>query len=181
MIELLLAQHPRATVVDDDDSWALDYTWSLSDGPGGSYALRHVTKPDGTYGKRLLHREILSRAGILPPDSAMLVDHIDGDGLNNRRANLRPATKSQNQANGRHLLKPHKTSSPYRGVYFEKARRRWRAAINSGGRTRSLGVFPTAEDAAVAYNVAALDAFGEFATLNPVGDWASHQQARSAS
>lgn len=90
-----------------------------------------------------------------------LVDHRNGDGLDNRRANLRPATKSQNSANrpiGRN------NSSGFKGVDRNKGQ--WRAQIRVSGTKFHLGYFDSAEAAAGAYDLAAVEAFGEFATLN---------------
>lgn len=90
-----------------------------------------------------------------------LVDHRNGDGLDNRRANLRQATKSQNCAN-----RPIRTAnkSGFKGVDLRKDR--WRAQIKSGDAKVHLGYFDLAEEAARAYDAAAIEVFGEFATLN---------------
>ncbi len=89
------------------------------------------------------------------------VDHINGDKLDNRKSNLRLATSLQN----RHNTPPHRDSrSGYKGVSFNG--KRWRARIGSNGRYRALGYFDTREEAAVAYDAAARELFGEFAWLN---------------
>jgi len=89
-----------------------------------------------------------------------LVDHRDGNTLDNRRANLRPATLAQNAQN----------SAPWRGREFKGIRRRdnglWQARITRDGCLLSLGTFPTPEDAALAYDRAANELFGDFARLN---------------
>ena len=89
------------------------------------------------------------------------VDHRNGNALDNRRANLREATRSQNSANRR---VPRTNKCGLKGVRFEA--KRWRADIKVGGTSRYLGRFDTAEDAARAYDVAAREAWGEFAALN---------------
>lgn len=95
-----------------------------------------------------------------------MTDHINHDGLDNRRRNLRPATSAQNAANRR----PHiGSSSRYKGVGWNRRGRNWTAVINVGGRRWYLGHFTNEEDAALAYNAAALDAYGDYAWLNPVG------------
>lgn len=92
-----------------------------------------------------------------------LTDHINGDGLDNRRANLRPATDSQNQANKK---KPVDNTSGFKGVYFKRDANGWIAKIVVRGKFIYLGRFASAEDAARAYDAAALEHFGEFARIN---------------
>lgn len=89
------------------------------------------------------------------------VDHIDGDGLNNRIANLRLATKSQNAANAR---RPRTNKSGYKGVCLVTGRTdKWRATIKAGGRQVHLGHFSDPREAHAAYCEAARKLHGEFA------------------
>lgn len=100
-----------------------------------------------------LHRALLGD----PPD--VLVDHRDGDGLNNRRSNLRTATRAQNGQN----VKPRKTnSSGFKGVTWHKENRRWCAQIKAQGVKKHIGYFATAEEAASAYADASNRLHGEF-------------------
>jgi hypothetical protein len=92
------------------------------------------------------------------------VDHKDGDGLNNQRANLRPATNSRNGAN-RLYSKPN-PSSPYRGVWWAKVNKKWRSAIKVDGKYIHLGLFTDEVEAALAYDDAARKFFGEFSRPN---------------
>lgn len=89
------------------------------------------------------------------------VDHRDGNGLNNRRGNLRYATSQQNNAN-----KSSRSASGFKGVHKGDRGRRWKAIITINYERRHLGYFDTPEAAAQAYDAAAIAAFGEFALTN---------------
>lgn len=93
------------------------------------------------------------------------VDHKNGDGLDNRRRNLRPATHSQNMKNQRLRLD---NSSGFKGVYFNRPTCKWGAQIWSDGKHYWLGLHITRELAARAYNRAAKKLHGKFARLNEV-------------
>jgi len=92
-----------------------------------------------------------------------LVDHINGDGLDNRRVNLRPATGSQNGAN---ISPPSHNTSGYKGVALYKRTGRWRACITVDRKHIHLGYYDTAEEAVAAYDAAAINAWGEYARPN---------------
>lgn len=100
---------------------------------------------------------------ILPPGDGLTTDHINRDGLDNRRSNLRLATQTQQNANTR--LRSDNTSG-YRGVSWDKVHSKWMADIYAKGRRYHLGRFASAELAARAYDEAAQELFGEFASLN---------------
>jgi len=91
--------------------------------------------------------------------------HINGCGLDNRKANLRPVTHAQNHQNRRKISG---TTSRYKGVSWYKRRNRWHATIQINRKTKDLGYFEKEEDAAHAYDEAAKEAVGEFARLNGV-------------
>jgi hypothetical protein len=139
------------TQVDNDTyKWAKQLKWCASDS-NGVYAM-HGGSPT-----ILLHRLIM---GAQPGQE---VDHIDGDGLNNRKRNLRICTKAQNQRNQR----PQKGgTSVYKGVYWHKDGKKWRGQIKLNGKTIYLGSFDNELDAAKVYDLAALKYHGEFANLN---------------
>ena len=101
---------------------------------------------------------------ILQAPLGLEVDHIDGNGLNNRRENLRLASHSQNLANQKRSRIG--CSSKYRGVSWFKRTGIWIAQITVRYHHRGLGYFKDEKDAARAYDKAALEAFGEFAVLN---------------
>lgn len=94
-------------------------------------------------------------------DSAVLVDHINGDTLDNRRSNLREATAAENSRN----RAPKSDGPGYKGICRQQ-NRRWRACIFADGVWRNIGAFATREEAAVAYDVVAMQLHGEFAWLN---------------
>jgi hypothetical protein len=89
----------------------------------------------------------------------MEVDHIDGDGLNNTRSNLRVVTKTQNMQNRR--INKNNTSG-HKGVAWDKESQKWMAYISSHGVRRNLGRFETPEQAAAAYLKGSLELHGEF-------------------
>lgn len=95
-------------------------------------------------------------------------DHVNGDGLDNRRSNLRPATASQNRANMGKPRRPDGLShtSQFKGVSWDKDRGRWQSKITVLGKCRNLGRYDAEADAARAYDRAAFEAWGEFAVLN---------------
>lgn len=97
---------------------------------------------------------------IAGADSCHEVDHRNHDGLDNRRSNLRLCVRKQNNGNSRHKL----GKSGYRGVQPNK--KRWIATISIGNKRTHLGSFRTPEEAAKAYDAAAIEHFGEFATIN---------------
>lgn len=114
--------------------------------------------------KKYLHRFLLDAP------EGLTVDHIDGDPLNNKKANLRLATQQQNCSNSQ-KPRTRKFTSIYKGVYYDKSmntKNKWRAAIRVNFRKISLGRFPNERKAAEAYNRAAILYFGDFASLNKI-------------
>jgi hypothetical protein len=94
----------------------------------------------------------------------MVIDHINHNGLDNRKANLRLATAADNARNARYPKA--NTSSRYRGVWYNKQTRKWRAQILVDGKRKQIGYFEREMDAARAYDVAAKKFHGHFAVLN---------------
>lgn len=92
-----------------------------------------------------------------------VVHHEDGNGLNNTKENLQIVTVAENNR-CRRMFKP--ASSKYRGVFFEKKSKKWRASVKHIGITHHLGSFENEEDAARAYDEAAKIYHGEYAVLN---------------
>lgn len=143
----------RIAVIDSADmALVTPFIWSLRH-------RNHTDYAETRTGNRLL----LMHRLIMAADDDHDVDHRDGNGLNNRRGNLRLATRSQNLCNRR---RPANTSSRFRGVCFDKQTGRWTAQIGRDGKCKRLGRFVTEEEAALAYDSAARQLHGEFATVN---------------
>ena len=157
MAAFKLSNSTRVALVDAADFERLSsYTWRLSKLTRRStqYVVRDVRVGKTTV-KFLLHRDVLGVA------KGIQVDHINRDGLDNRRSNLRAATGHQNQGNRAVRFD---SATQYKGVTWDADRARWKAVI----RGRRIGRFASKEDAARAYNDAALKEFGEFALLNVI-------------
>lgn len=153
----------RVVIVDDGDyDLVMQHKWYVketkrprrSDGP---YAMTGIYRADGRHTTITMHKLLTGWPRT---------DHIDHNGLNNQRSNLRPATTSQNGANRRAVLGH---SSQYKGVRWYEPRRKWLAFIGNNGKTRHLGYFADEQDAARAYDAAARDIYGEYACPNFAG------------
>jgi hypothetical protein len=111
---------------------------------------------------RVCGKKVYMHRWLVNPPEDMTVDHINGDRLDNRRCNLRIATRSQNYCNRAGKV----ATSAYKGVSWHKATKTWRATISADKRQRSLGYFHSEIEAARAYDEAAKSLHGEFARLN---------------
>lgn len=141
----------RVAVVDDADYERISrYKWRACKPRNVVYAMTNVTATSTEY----MHHMVLGVRGV---------DHRDGNGLNNQRSNLRPCNQSQNGANTRPRSGG---TSRYKGVSWHKLTGTWRAYIRVNYRQIQLGHFETEEEAARAYDAAALEHFGAFANLN---------------
>lgn len=152
----------RFTIIDEDDfALVSGHRWEIwqkqpeGQRVNGPYARAHLWR-----GGRRLHIFMHKFLTGWPR-----TDHVNHDGLDNQRHNLRPATNAQNNHNQRPQSG---TSSRFKGVTWHKQIGKWQASIKVGGKGRYLGVFVSEEDAALAYNAAALEAYGEYAYLNEV-------------
>ncbi len=157
--QIPLTQGKYALVDDDVYEWASQYRWCASNKGNTSYAVRNVG--NGLVIKRIhLHREIMNAP------HGTLVDHINGDGLNCTRANMRLASRSENNRNS---CKQINNTSGFKGVYWNKNKNKWHAQIRANNRRVHIGLFPDIEQAARAYDVAARKYHGEFAKTNFTG------------
>ena len=145
----------KTAIVDDGDFERLSLRkWYLS---GNGYAQAKMTP--GRKGKiGYLHREIL---GDVP--AGLLVDHINGDPLDNRRANLRLVTALQNSRNSKTRVD---NSLGVKGVHIHRPCGRYRARIKVSGKYIHLGLFESIDAAKSAYDTAAAKLFGEFARVS---------------
>ena len=107
----------------------------------------------------------------------MQVDHIDGNGLNNQRNNLRIVTNQQNGMNQKKQRRS--TTSRYKGVCWHNKNKGWMAGIKHNRKTIYLGCYETEEEAALAYNTEATRIFGEYAKLNVTDNPPDIQQCAS--
>jgi hypothetical protein len=99
---------------------------------------------------------------LMSPPAGMVVDHKNGNGLDNRRENLRVCTRAQNGMNRR---RGKNNTSGYKGVHWCASKQRWLARISVNGKQRSLGQYTDPQQAYAAYCAAALELHGEFARL----------------
>lgn len=150
-----LTQGKFAKVDDEDFEELARYKWHYSDYGRTGYA-RRMNYKKRPYLLRM-HCVLLC---VAPP---LMVDHINGDGLDNRKENLRVVSKSQNMMN-RSIQK--NSSSGYKGV--SKCLGKWRAYIVVDRKQIHLGVFDEKINAAIAYNEAVVKYHGEYAVLNPI-------------
>jgi hypothetical protein len=133
----------HSVFVSDEDAGLLEsHQWHIHRS-GTKLYVRGYPRGSRKNGLVYLHRVILS--GV--PE----VDHRDGDGLNNRRANLRPATRSQNCSN-----------KSVKGVHFDGRTQKWRAEVQFCGTRYRLGRFATQQEAVEARNAKAQEVHGEF-------------------
>lgn len=146
-----LTRGQTALVDDSDHSTLITHKWHITT---GGYAATNL-KANGIRQYVYMHRFLLD-AG---PDD--IVDHIDGNPLNNTRANLRLVTRTQNQWN----RKTQDNACGYKGVSWHRHKRKYYARIQVNGHRRFLGYFKTAYEAHLAYEEAAKESFGEYAPV----------------
>lgn len=154
--KILLTRGEFAKVDPEDYIWLSQFRWHCKTNKNAIYAVRNISE-NGKSKRIFMHRLIMNT----PPH--LVCDHINHNGLDNRKARLRNCTISQNNANSRSARG---ASSKYKGVSWSKRRRKWSAYIKTGGIQKNLGCFVDETDAAKAYDEAAKKYFGQFAALN---------------
>lgn len=156
-----LTQGKFAIIDTEDFERVNQYKWQVAKRGRFFYATAYLGKRNGKYVRQYMHRFILN---ALPEQ---LLDHINYNGLNNRKSNLRFCSKSQNAANS---IGGKNRKSRYKGVYWQKDRKKWAADIRISNKTIHLGRFKKESEAGYAYNQAAIRYFDTFARLNEVKD-----------
>jgi len=144
----------KVAIVDDEDyEWLNQWKWCCSD---RMYAVRGKI-----HGDKLSHLSM--HRVILSAKEGDITDHINRDKLDNRRSNLRLCTPAESARN-QNLRKDNK--SGYKGVHWHPVDKKWCAKICVHGKRTFLGNYDQVEDAARAYDQAAIELHGEFARLN---------------
>jgi len=144
VVEVINPNNKSIFIIDKEDKEKIEHTfWSKSHG--------YIKN-----GRTFLHRFIMN----CPKD--MIVDHINGDKLDNRKCNLRICTQAQNCCNSK---KQKNNTSGYKGVCWHTTRKKWFSSIKYNKKNISLGYFNTPEEAYAAYCKAAKELHGEFARL----------------
>lgn len=144
-----------ALVDDEDYEYLNQWRWNVAKYGRWFYAARNIVVKEKQFTIRM-HCVIMNR---------MFIDHIDNNGLNNQKSNLRLCTRSEN---GMNRSKQLNCSSVFKGVYFYKNRNKWLVRIGINKKGTHVGYFDSEIDAAKAYNQKAIELFGEFAKLNNI-------------
>ena len=151
MKQIELTKNKIALVDDEDFDYLNQFKWYALN---GKYVSRAYTMKNGKQRGLLMHRLIMNAP------KEMEIDHINGNGLDNQRDNLRVCKKSENLWNSG---KSKNNKSGYKGVCWSKVIKKWRVQIMINGKLIYLGVFKNIKDAAMAYKEASLKYHGKFA------------------
>jgi hypothetical protein len=155
LVHRSLSKPTLYALVDDEDYEFLNkFNWSYKTGNKTCYARTYIKGKD-----------VEMQVMLCPVEYPLQVDHKNGNGLDNQKQNLRPATYSQQQANN---ISRRKGSSKFRGVCWNQNKQKWVAQLIFEGDKQFLGYFSSEKEAAIAYNNSAIKHFGEFAKLNEV-------------
>lgn len=146
----------KYTIVDDENYEELSkYRWYLN-----TFGYVRRWRPTIERQAKPGSREIFLHRHLIDVPKGYVIDHINGDKLDNRRCNLRVCTPHQNRMNRQSQKN---NTSGYKGVFWNKQRNKWSAKINFNHKQIYTGYFDNKEDAAKAYERAARKYFGEFA------------------
>ena len=155
--EIELTKGKIALVDEEDYPWLSQFNWNTE--THGENWMAKRRKPNSKTGEALYMHRIITGA-----ERGTFVDHRNGKEWDNRRENLRLCTRQQNMRN----IAARRSKSGFKGVQWSKwnALNPWRSGIWVDSVHIHLGCYQTAEEAARAYNIAAIEVFGEFANLN---------------
>lgn len=158
MKEIQLSKGYVSLVDDDDFERVNSKKWRLLVVRKNNYAIRDDKDETGEYKSLLMHVFIMGKI------DGLTIDHKNHNGCDNQRHNLRYADMTQQNAN---TIRS-QGSSKHKGVHWHKVSKKWVARIKKHGVRVRLGSFDNENDAAIAYNTAAVKEFGEFAYLNVI-------------
>lgn len=160
----ILLQNGMHTIIDDEDYEKISqYHWYAKTNKNG-----RVDVACSFYNKNCKQKTLRLHRVILSAPDKILVDHINGNTLDNRKCNLRLCNNSQNCKNRKSITK-NKNSSKYKGVF--RWRNKWKAQIRTDDGLKFLGCYLIEEDAAHAYNIASIQYHKEFSALNILPEW----------
>lgn len=162
MKEIKFKNGLRAFVDDEDFELVDKFTWYCE--PHGRTFRSYMAKDRNIDGKRTRKKIFLHRF-ILKAEKGQIIDHVDGNALNNQKSNLRFCTHSQNIMNGPRRIG---SSSKFLGVSRRQFKNslKWKTQYQLNGKNHYVGVYESEKEAALVYNVCASFAFREFARLN---------------
>lgn len=163
-----LTQGKHAIVDAEDYDFLMQWKWFFHN---KGYATRWPKKEK--IDAKIKRNPILMHRLILNTPKGFETDHINGDRLDNRKLNLRICTRSENRCN---RMKNLDGTSIYKGIYWNKVRRKWQSQIGSNGIKIGLGCFSSQIEAAFAYDVAAKKYHGKFAKINNVDKEITNQK-----
>ena len=147
-------------IVDDEDFEKVNaYKWYCMTRRHHKYAAKSF-RVNGVKTVLQMHRFVLNLF-----DSSKMIDHINGNGLDNRKENIRICTASDNAKN---KILPASNKSGFKGVCWHKRDKKFYAQIKVNNKMQYLGVFDCPIEAAKAYNIGALKHHGQFARLNTI-------------
>lgn len=153
MKRIKLSQGKYALVDNEDFEKVNQHKWNYT---STKYASRNKKIYENKYEQEYMHRFILNAS------KEFKIDHINHNGLDNRKCNLRICTVSENSMNQR----AHGGKSKYKGIYWDKKYNKWRALIGLNGKQIHIGRYTNEITAALAYDVKAIELYGKFAYLN---------------
>ena len=159
MKEIQLTQGKVALVDDEDFEYLNQWKWYANNMKGNFYATKAITVSKCKQKIISMHRLIMK------PEKGYVIDHIDGNSLNNQKNNLRICTHAENMRNSKIYSN---NTSGFKGVYWHKQTAKWMAYISYNNKITHLGLFINPKDAARAYNEAAIKFHVEFAKLNEI-------------